>query len=271
MEVTLPTSNGWSAMPLLDTNWGKVGAVAKRVYVWTAQGAKAASTPVPIRQADEVDGPTGTILAEAEMALFKTFADWHFRGSPVGVANTPGALNAAEIRTGATVRVRFVHPILPTPADSFNMFGFEPHGWRYRTLTNPDGIPALPFSFAADGPFIFCATRRSEGYARVNDIAALPATMAISVQTHQGATPATPLSKTLTLPVLTLRAWHHEGGPDKPAYWCSRATLTMVPDTLVLSLTGAEVLWRAVFALPVPALPDKPLGDLRRLSIEEAA
>lgn len=263
MEVTLPKSDGWSAMPLLDTNWGRVGAVAKRVYVWNGNDARA-TDPVPIRQADEMAG--NIILAEAEMALFKTAADWHFRGLGIGGANTPGALSAAEIRIGGAIRLTYARPVAPLPVDPQNLFGFEPRGSRKIDANLPVPPRPIPFDFAKYGPPMFRGTRRSDGYLPANDVTALPASMQIEVQTHQGTSTATPLSKSLTLPNVILSGWLHESGPDTPAYWCAHAHLPMVPDTLILSLTGAEVLWRATF--PLTALP---LADLRRLSIEEAA
>ena len=278
MDLTLPKSVGWSAAMLLDTNWGRevlpppppesknvgrVGAVVKRVYVWSDDGAMP-GIAIPIRQTDDMEG--AVILAEAEMALFKANADWHFRGIGVGVANTPAALTAAEIRTGDTVRARFSRIAPTTPADTVNLFGFEPRGTRVPDADLPVPLPPVPFNFGKYGPNVFRATRRSEGYSLGTDTPALPSSMTITVETKVGVVSQTQLSKTMTLPGVTLRGWAYEGGPDKVAYWCSRASTQMVPDTLILSLTGAEVLWRATFPLT-----QMPLADLRRFSIEEAA
>jgi len=90
--------------------------------------------------------------------------------------------------------------------------------------------------------------------------------MAIRVTQATGAGALTLLDQTLTLPAPVLRLWEFEGGEDREAFWCSRAATAMTPDTLILSATGAQVLWRA--ALPLAA---HPLATLRRLSIEEAA
>lgn len=265
MQITLPQSKGWSGAALMDDTWGRVGAVAKCCFAWSGAAAvRAAATP--IRQADEMDAATGILAAEAEMALFKKNADWHFRGLGVGVQGSSSAVTAAELSNAGAVRVKFARPPAPGPYDTVNLFGFEPRANRKAGMALPVPPPPAPFDIAGYGKFMFEATRSHDGYAPVNQSSELPADLDIVVTTHVGATATTVLSARLQLPTVLLRGWLYEGGPDKDAYWCAKASVRLVADTLILSATGAEVLWRAGFAFA-----DAPKKILRRLSIEEAA
>ena len=266
MELTLPKTQGWSAMALTDDNWGHVGAVAKCAFVWAGSGATRAPAPVPIRQADAVDAVTNIILAEAELALFKTKVDWHFRGTGPNPPAAPDWYTAAELSVNDTVRVMFAAPNVPYIVDRSNLFGFEPRAKRHGSMDVPAGNPPFSFNLGVAGPKLFRATRRSEGYTLVNDLPSVPQIATVLVVANTGGGATSILDKTLRLPKLTLRAWLFEGGSDTQAYWCAKATAAMVPDTLILSTSGAEVLWRAAFPFSTV-----PMADLRRLSIEEEA
>lgn len=262
MELTLPTTPGWSAAPLLGDVWGRVGAVAKCCFLW--DGASAArDTARPILQADVMAG--ATIAQEAEMALMKARADWHYLGYGGGVDPLATAVISAAITVNGVARVSFGG--LPPGAlpDPVNLFGFEPRGDRIGGFVNPPA-PVTAFDHAIHGPQIFRASRRTQGYANTDAAPALPATMQIRVTQATGTGPLTLLDQTLSLPAPVLRLWAFEGGEDREAFWCSRSAVPMTPDTLILSASGAQVLWRA--ALPMAA---HPLATLRRLSIEEAA
>ncbi|NCO86109.1 MAG: hypothetical protein GW886_05720 [Rhodobacterales bacterium] len=256
MELTLPRTSGWSAAPLLSDVWGQVGAVAKCCFLWDGAGARR-DAGQPIVAQDLMAGRV--IVREAEMALMKTRADWHFLGYGGGVNPLATQVIAAAITVNNVVRVSFGGLPPGAQPDAANLFGFEPRGDRIAEL-------AVPFSYATHAPQIFRATRRSQGYANTDAAPGLPANMAIRVTQATGAGALTLLDQTLTLPAPVLRLWEFEGGEDREAFWCSRAATAMTPDTLILSATGAQVLWRA--ALPLAA---HPLATLRRLSIEEAA
>ncbi len=256
MELTLPDTPGWSAAPLLGDVWGQVGAVAKCCFLWDGAGARR-DVAQPIVAQDVMAG--AVIAREAEMALMKTRADWHYLGYGGGVNPLATQLIAAAITVNGVVRVSFGGLPPGAQPDPVNLFGYEPRGDRIGEL-------AVPFSYAAHGPQLFRATRRSQGFANIDAAPGLPAAMSIRVTQATGAWALTLIDQRLDLPTPVLRLWEFEGGADRAAFWCSRTATAMTPDTLILSASGAHVLWRA--SVPMAA---HPLATLRRLSIEEAA
>lgn len=292
MEIVLPQTDGWSAVPLIDDEWAHSGLVVKRDYDVAGGVAVPSAASGEVLTGDALDGRD--ILRDGEMALFKAQTDWHYLGNPSGFAT----LTEAVMLVNGQERARFDNPVLAFTPDAHNLFGFEPRDRRVvlavpefdkddliaakaaREIENAangivmtevelaDAVLAddfgYSFDFNAHIPAIFHSTRRSEGYSNPN--AALPVPLEMDIS-FTGALDGGALelpSISLSRPDIEVTVMVYEGGPDKPEYWCKRPALAMVPDTVIVSQTTASILWRAKFADTT-----HPIADIRQFTLSE--
>lgn len=254
MQIILPQGTGWTAMPLMDDDWGQVGVVAKRCFDPAGNAVAGA-----LRLADDAvtyqDSANKTrvrINAEADIALFKEQVDVHLRG----VGNQ---VDAASITFNATPVMAYAGVAANPASDPANLFGYEPREARI------GATPTTQFDFAAMTPEVFHSSRRSGGgYTPTLPSMPLPVALKILATSRVGAVIRTHAKLTITLKSLMLRVWLYEGGPDRETYWCAQATVPMQADTVTLTPAGAEVLWRGAVSLAAA-----PLALIRKFEIRE--
>lgn len=234
-------------MPLMDDVWGQVGVVVKRGF-----GSDGKPAVTALRLADVMADTR--ILAEAEMALFKTSVDFHLQGLGNAVDAAAISVDAVEVLTYAKLAV---DPL----ADPDNLFGYEPRDARISLNTT-----GSDFDLATQGPDLFRSTRRTKGYLPKPFAGLSTGAVHLVATSRIEATTTTRADLTVTLKTLTLHVWLYEGGPDRDDYWCAHAQTTLVADTVTLTPVGAEVLWRG--AVPLTAAP---LALIRKLEIREGA
>ena len=260
MQIVLPDTPGWSAAHASNAEWGSTAIIAKRRYVRSGASADA-SDPEEVRTGDVVEtrsvgGDDTVIIArESELAFFKTRADvlaLGWAGVPAGaVTGASLSLNGVERRRFAGLDARALDPV--------NLFGYEPRRTRI-----PGGYDMATFTFAGQGGALFQSARRSGGWTLPNTALTLTGAQRIEVAVTTAAGTETVADVTLTLPAVTATPFVWEGGSNKPAYWCRRADVPLVADTITLTEADVTVLWRG--ALP---LADAPLADIRQVTLKE--
>lgn len=265
MEFVLPKTLGWSAMHLVNKDWGNIAVIVKREYQVSAGKAipKAVSEGLVLTDTvamREIAGQNTLVISrEAETALFKTKSDILYLGrgtqandsSDNKIISARLSLNGSDRRTYIRGGSQDIDPI--------NLFGYEP-----RTTRIAGGYDQATFSFPDQGDDLFHSTRRSMGYAVPSAVLNLSGVLQIKVSTHSFGGDDTLADFILALNKVSAIPFVWEGGLNKPAYWCKRTALALTADTITINANQLSVIWRG--QLP---LANHPAADLRRITLKE--
>lgn len=280
MEFLLPNSPGWSAMHLMNAEWGKIALIVKREYLLDSgqgtltprddvEGLIVADTIEPTITDDE-DRPV--VRRGADLALFTAHADLIYLGVGTEALDPHGVrFDTAAFRVDGVARRSFTRPSPAFAPDPVNLFGYHPKADRL----SPPYDPAT-FDFAAQGASLFRAARRDGGYSVSNGLPALAGDLDIRVETTSSGSDTDPFTGdvipdvvaefSLSVPDMVAIPFVWEGGKNSPAYWCRRAPVALKADTLTIEGDRVSLIWRG--ALP---LSEVPAPDLRQVNIQEAA